>query len=115
MRAERRGLAAQLLCSYNLIVIVGAMMYEWDEDKNRLNIASHHIAFEAAERFEWSNAIIEIDDREDYRELREMATSFIGSTLHVMIFTERDGVYRIISLRKATKKEKQIYVGHHQR
>jgi uncharacterized protein len=90
------------------------MMYQWDEDKNRINIATHGVAFEAAARFEWSNALIEVDDREDYGELREKAPSFIGSTLHVIIFTERDDVYRIISLRKATKREKQIYVRHYQ-
>jgi uncharacterized DUF497 family protein len=59
--------------------------------------------------------VVEVDDREDYGELREKATSFIGSVLHVMIFTELDsGTIRIISLRKATKREKYIYVGHHQ-
>jgi uncharacterized protein len=90
-------------------------MYERNEDKNRLNILAHGIAFEAVLRFEWDSAVVEIDDREDYGELREMATSFIGSTLHVVIFTERHGIFRIISLRKATKKEKQIYVRYHQR
>ena len=90
-------------------------MYDWDDNKNRLNIAAHSIAFEVAERFEWDGAVVEVDDREDYGELREKATSFIGSVLHVMIFAELDdGTLGIISLRKATKREKQIYVRHQQ-
>jgi uncharacterized protein len=84
-------------------------MYDWDEDKNRLNIAAHGIAFEAVTRFEWATAMIEIDGREDYRELREKATGFIGDVPYIVIFTRRGEAIRIISLRKATKLERNRY------
>ena len=91
------------------------MAYEWDEDKNRLNIAQHGIAFTEADRFEWGRAVFEIDDREDYDELREVATGFLGDVLHVIVFTERGpDIIRIISLRKATKREQKIYADNHQ-
>ena len=54
-----------------------------------------------------------IDDREDYGELRERATGFIGPVPHVLIFTERQdaagSVVWVISLRKAERKERRDY------
>lgn len=49
------------------------------------------------------------DDREDYGELRMKALGFIGVRLHVLIFTERGDKIRVISLRKATKREVEAY------
>ena len=64
----------------------------------------------AAERFEWETATMRVDDREDYGELREVAKGFIGDVIHVLVFTRRDDAIRVISLRKATKKERKQYV-----
>jgi len=82
---------------------------DWNEFKNAQNIRKHKIGFEAAENFDWETAEIEIDDREDYGELREQAYGFIGVVLLALVFTERDGVTWVISLRKATKKERENY------
>lgn len=38
-----------------------------------------------------------------------MAIGFIGAVLHVLVFTERDGLIRPISLRKAEKPEVRNY------
>jgi len=81
----------------------------WSPIKNAINQRKHKIAFEAAERFDWDTADIEIDDREDYGELRELAYGFIGAVLHALVFTERDGATWVISLRKANKKERENY------
>jgi uncharacterized DUF497 family protein/uncharacterized protein (DUF4415 family) len=80
------------------------MAYDWDEEKRKANIAAHKIDFVDAAGFDWDHAVIEIDDRKDYGELRECATGFIGATLCVLVFTRRDEHIRIISMRKATKK-----------
>ena len=80
---------------------------DWNEFKNAINKRKHKIGFEAAERFDWDIADIEIDDREDYGELRLKATGLIGVVLHVLIYTERDDITWVISLRKATKKERE--------
>lgn len=85
------------------------MLYEWDNAKNRKNVETHGIGFENAERFEWDTALLIIDSREDYGEVREIALGFIGIGLHVMVFTERGDKIRIISLRKATKQEHYRY------
>jgi uncharacterized protein len=82
---------------------------DWSPVKNAINLRKHKIAFEAAERFDWKSAEIEIDDREDYGELRKQAFGFIGVVLHVLVYTERDDVTWIISLRKANNKERDKY------
>ena len=39
------------------------MVYEWDEEKRKTNIAAHKIDFTDAAGFDWNHAVIEIDDR----------------------------------------------------
>lgn len=89
------------------------MRYDWDENKRRQNLREHGVDFTAVHRFEWQYALVTIDDREDYGELRERATGFIGAVPHVLVFTERqdtDGsVVWVISLRKADRKERNDY------
>ena len=85
------------------------MRFEWDEAKRIGNIAKHGVDFATIVDFEWDTALIRPDTREDYGELREVALGFIGTRLHAVIFTERDDVVRLISLRKATKKETKFY------
>ena len=84
-------------------------IYDWDETKRAINIADHGIDFTAAENFDWDTAVINIDDREDYGELREVAWGFIGERLYTLVFTRRGGRIRIISLRKADKREMKKY------
>ena len=84
------------------------MTYEWDEEKNRANKAKHGIGFEAMVRFEWDTALLDIDERA-YDELREVADGLIGPALFHVVFTRRNHVIRVISLRKTTKKERLNY------
>ena len=83
------------------------MPYEWDEAKRRGNIAKHGIDFAESARFQWGTAIIEMDDR--HSEPRFRAFGYIGSRLHTVVYTERGGNTRIISIRKANPKEMQRY------
>jgi len=83
--------------------------YEWDESKRKANIAKHEVDFIAAEEFDWSTAIEVIDDRTNYGEERWIALGLIGNRLHIMIYTIRIDTIRIISLRKANKRENEFY------
>ena len=85
------------------------MDYDWDEAKNAANRREYGIDFASVERFGWDLADIEIDDREDYGELREVAYSFLGHRLHTLVFTRRGEAIRSISLRKSDKKEMKRY------
>ena len=92
------------------------MHYEWDETKRKANIVKHGVDFVDMRLFDWERAVIRVDDREDYGELREIALGFIGVRLHVVAYTPRgDDRARIIMLRKATRKEVRAYEKAHQR
>ena len=82
---------------------------DWSDAKNAANLRKHKVNFDSAERFDWKGAEIEIDDREDYGELRQIATGHTGDVPYVLVFTERGDVTWIISLRKASKKEREHY------
>ena len=56
-----------------------------------------------------TSALIEVDDREEYDEVRYNALGFIAASLYSFTFTIRDEAVRAISLRKATKKERDLY------
>jgi uncharacterized protein len=56
-----------------------------------------------------SRAIVAPDDRGAFNELREIAIGFIGVRLHVLVYTRRDDVVRVISLRKAAAQEVKSY------
>ena len=80
-------------------------MPDWDEDKRTANLAKHGVDFALAERFDWTTANPVVDDRHDYGEVREVADGLIGDELYHMVFTRREGRIRIISLRRANRKE----------
>jgi hypothetical protein len=84
--------------------------YGWDEAKRTLNRAKHKVDFTAVEGFDWRTAVVEVDDQEDYGELRERAIGWIGERLHVLIFTRRADLIWVIGLRKAQKSDARRYV-----
>ncbi len=85
------------------------MKYEWDENKRVANLAKHDVDFIDAEHFDWSSAMEASDDRFNYSEERWVALGFIGNRLLVLTYTVRDENVRLISLRKANKREREYY------
>lgn len=85
------------------------MQYEWGENKRIANLEHHKIDFNEAADFEWDTAIETIDDRYDYGEARWVTIGFINKKLHVMVYTIRGNKIRIISLRKANRRESNYY------
>ena len=83
------------------------MEYEWDEAKREANIAKHDIDFEVANSFGWADALIEPSPQSG--EMRYAATGYVGQRLHQLVFTMRGERVRIISLRKAHRKEVEEY------
>ena len=84
-------------------------MYEWDEDKRHENLRKHGVDFAIVEGFDWDHAVVFEDTREAYHERRWVAFAPIGDRLFALVFTMRGDVTRVISLRKATKKERKLY------
>ena len=83
------------------------MPYEWDEAKRRGNIAKHGIDFESVHLFDWTTARYE--QRPRHGEERVFALGYIGNRLHAVAYVERGEVTRIISMRKAKRKEMNRY------
>ncbi|MGK7947785.1 MAG: BrnT family toxin [Xenococcaceae cyanobacterium] len=87
------------------------MRFEWDNNKAESNILKHGITFkEAVTVFADPYLLFTEDSKNSLREEREWAIgeSEKGSIL-VVIFTMRDEKIRIISARKATKRERKRY------
>ena len=85
------------------------MNYEWDDNKNIANIAKHGIDFNIADNFEWDSAIETIDNRFRYNEKRWITLGIINKRLFVLVYVYRQDNIRIISLRKANKREINYY------
>jgi hypothetical protein len=85
------------------------MDYEWDADKASSNLRKHGIAFaDAVGVFSDSLAITIADDHPDEDRFVTIGTDFLLRIV-VVVYTWRDHKIRIISARKATRSERQIY------
>ena len=89
------------------------MGLEWDENKNRENLLKHGFDFtDAGQLFE--NPILVIPDiRKEYGENRWIGIGRMNNgIIAVIVFTEKEsGTIRVISMRKASKKERKKYEG----
>ncbi|VCU69144.1 hypothetical protein PIGHUM_01204 [Pigmentiphaga humi] len=77
--------------------------------KNESNQAKHGMPLDEARSFEWADALVRKDDRFEYGEDRMSAIGYIGNRLHVVVYVDRGNIRRIISLRKANKREERQY------
>lgn len=85
------------------------MKITFDPAKNARNIRERGLSFERAAELEWQTANIREVTRPQHRERRFRAWGLIGGRLYVLIFTLRDGGIRVISFRKANKRERRKY------
>lgn len=86
------------------------MEISFDPLKDKLNRRKHGVSLAAAIAFEWDTAVIWPDARFHYSELRECAIGLIGNRLFHVTFVDRDTKRRVISLRKANRREELRYV-----
>ncbi|WP_428559487.1 MAG: BrnT family toxin [Solidesulfovibrio sp. DCME] len=85
------------------------MEFEWDEAKRQANIAKHGIDFYDAKAALEGDPMMLEDDRMDYGERRCIAAGEVKGHMLIVVFTIRDGVFRIISARKANSRERRKY------
>lgn len=91
------------------------MKFEWDEEKNFINRTKHDVWFEEAQTVWADEDSIEFfdeynsDDEERYLRVGHSSKNRVL----LVVFCERDDlnkeVIRIISARRATKKEREAY------
>lgn len=85
------------------------MEFEWDDAKDRANRAKHGLSLAEAARLDWQVGVDVADLRHDYGEVRLTRYARLDGRLHVCVFTVRNPRLRIISLRKANRREIRQY------
>ena len=83
--------------------------FEWDPEKEILNVQKHGIDFTTASRI-WHGPVLErIDDRQGYGEVRYQAFGVAADRILTVILTWRGEVRRLISARRSNRREQRLY------
>ena len=89
------------------------LIFEWNDTKNKTNLKKHGISFEEAQTVFFDDNAIEFDDPDhSFDEERYLLLGF-SQTLKILVvchcYRDNESTIRIISARKATKKEQKAY------
>lgn len=86
------------------------MRIEFDPAKDASNQEKHGLSLAMASALDWDEALVWVDDRYEYGELRMIALAPDTGILYYVAFVDRGDARRIISLRKANRREVKHYV-----
>jgi uncharacterized DUF497 family protein len=82
---------------------------EFDPAKSARNASQRGLPFELTAERDWDVARVRPDDRHDYGEERYFALPPMSGRLYAVCYCVRGDARRIISFRKANKREEQAY------
>jgi uncharacterized DUF497 family protein len=85
------------------------LTYEWDKAKNRSNFAKHGLDFEDAEQVLTGPCVTFEDSRFNYGEERLITLGLLAGRVVIIAHAQRGEATRIISMRKANRREQKIY------
>ena len=89
------------------------LKFEWDENKNKININKHKISFEEAKTVFYDEEALVIDDPDHSEDEERVIILGESSRANLLVvchcYRVSDTVIRIISARKATKTETSYY------
>jgi uncharacterized DUF497 family protein len=85
------------------------MKFNFDSNKDAINLAKHQLSLANAANLDWMDALIWIDNRQDYGEIRQIGLVPMNQRLYVVVFVDKKTERRIISLRKANNREYERY------
>lgn len=84
--------------------------FDWDDAKAASNLAKHGVPFPYAARVFLDPKVIDFDaSKPGDCETRRKAVGMIEGRVFTVVYTERDGVTRIISARRCNTKEGRLY------
>lgn len=86
------------------------MLVDFDPAKDKLNRAQHGLSLAFAKKLVWEEALVSVDDRFEYDEIRMVGLVPEGNSLYYVAFVDRAEVRRVISLPYAERKEIKHYV-----
>ena len=79
------------------------MSFVWDSAKRLSNLAKHDVDFTSVELFEFDRALVRASLQSGEPRLEAYAP--LAGRLHVLIYSIETATIRVISLRKANKRE----------
>jgi hypothetical protein len=82
----------------------------FDPAKSERNRALRGLSFELAEKFDFDTAVIRQDIRFEYSEPRYQAVGLLDDEICFLVFTPTLDGFRVISLRKASRKERRTWL-----
>ncbi len=85
------------------------MRIAFDPAKDAANRRKHGVSLAAARELDWDSALVWVDERFDYGEVRMIALAPETNILYYVAFVDQGSVRRIISLRRATRREVRHY------
>ena len=85
------------------------MRIEFDAAKRAATLEARGLAMARADEVLAGATLTVEDDRKDYGEDRFITIGLLNGTMVVLVWTPRNGAYRIISMRKANERERRIY------
>ena len=86
------------------------MHIEFDSAKDVANQTNHGVSLSVAGELDWEAALVWIDDRLEYGETRMIALAPKTEILYYVAFVDRGEARRVISLRRANRREVKHYV-----
>ncbi len=86
------------------------MCIEFDPTKDASNRLKHGVSLAMAAELDWDAAWVWVDERVEYNEMRMIALAPKTAILYYVAFVDRGDVRRIISLRRANRREVKHYV-----
>ncbi len=88
------------------------MRFDYDPAKAAANLSKHQVSFADAEGVLQDPLALTVEDRGAAGERRFVAIGQgTAGELLVVVYTERNGEYRLISARRPTRKEREQYEG----
>jgi uncharacterized DUF497 family protein len=84
-------------------------VFEWDEAKSRKNLRERGFDFAFAARMFEQDVLEQEETRQDYGEQRIIALGEIEGEVFVIVYTWRGPYRRIISARRASRRERNAY------
>jgi len=86
------------------------MQIEFDSAKDAANREKHGVSLVLAGELDWEAALVWVDERFEYNEIRMIALAPRTGILYYVAFVNRGEARRIISLRRANRREVKHYV-----
>jgi uncharacterized DUF497 family protein len=88
---------------------INAVEITYDAAKNARNVEERGLSFEQVQAFDFQSALFVVDDRKEYGEVRYRGLGLVGERVHALVFTETPKGIRVISFRKANRREVKSY------